>query len=92
MTEYWFRPKHRGIGIGIPLSWKGWVLYVAYLAVIIAIPSAFQWYLGYPGTWWLRTLAIVLVSIPFVWVAWIKTKGGWRWRKTDEAVDDDDRS
>lgn len=90
MTEYWFRPKRRGFGIGIPLNWKGWALYIAYLAAILAIPSAFQWYLGYPGTWWLRTLAIVLVSIPFVWVAWKKTKGGWRWRKGDETTDTDD--
>lgn len=91
MAEYWFRPKSRGIGIGIPLSWKGWALYIAYLAVIIAIPSAFQSALGYPGTVWLRIIAIVVVSIPFFWVAWKKTKGGWQWSKGDGATDDDDR-
>lgn len=89
MTEYWFRPKRQGIGIGIPLSWKGWALYIAYLGVIIAIPSVFQYGLGNRGTVLLRTLAIVLVSIPFFWVAWKKTEGGWHWRKGDEAHDDD---
>jgi peptidoglycan/LPS O-acetylase OafA/YrhL len=92
MTEYWFRHRRRGVGAGIPLNWKGWVLYVAYLAVIIAIPSAFQWALGYPGTSWLRMMAIMLASIPFAWVAWKKTEGGWHWRSGDEAKDDDDRS
>lgn len=92
MTEYWFRQKQRGIGAGIPLNWKGWVLYVAYLAVIIAIPSGFQWLFGNRGTLLLRMLAIVLVSIPFVWVAWKKTEGGWHWRKDDEPRDPDDRS
>ena len=92
MTEYWFRPKRRGIGIGIPLSWKGWALYVVYLAAIIAIPTAFRYYLGNPGTVWLRALAVVLVSIPFFWVAWKKTQGGWHWRKGDEIRDDDDHT
>lgn len=92
MTEYWFRPKRRGIGIGLPLSWKGWALYLAYLSVIIAIPWALQYVLGYRGTVLLRALVIVLISIPFFGVAWKKTKGGWRWRKGDEATDDDDRS
>jgi hypothetical protein len=92
MTEYWFRPKRRGIGAGIPLNWKGWVLYGAYLVTIIAIPWGFQWIFGYPGTVLLRALAIVLVSIPFFWVARKKTEGGWHWRKGEEAADDNDRS
>lgn len=64
-------------------------MYIAYLAAVIAIPAVFRWRLGYPGTVWLRTAAVVLVSIPFWWLAWKKTEGGWHWRKGDETADDD---
>ena len=50
MAEYWFRPKERGIGAGVPLNWKGWALFGSYVAVIVSVPSLFELTLGYPGT------------------------------------------
>ncbi|HXJ02268.1 MAG TPA: hypothetical protein VNH44_13680 [Micropepsaceae bacterium] len=92
MTEYWFRPKQRGIGAGVPLNWKGWALFAAYLGTILAVPSIYELYLGYPGTPVLRVLGVVAISIPFLVIAWKKTEGGWRWRRGDEDADDGTRA
>lgn len=91
MSEFWFRPKQRGIGAGVPLNWKGWALFAAYLGAIVGVPSVYELYLGYPGTPLLRVLGIVAVSVPFLVVAWKKTEGGWRWRKGGEDADDGNR-
>jgi len=87
MSEYWFRPKERGIGAGVPLNWKGWALFAAYLGAILAVPSAWELYLGYPGSVSLRILGVVAVSVPFLLVAWKKTEGGWRWRNGPDEVE-----
>ena len=62
----------------------GWALFGAYLVAILAVPSAYQLYLGYPGTPVLRILGVIGVSVPFLFVAWKKTEGGWRWRRGEE--------
>jgi hypothetical protein len=89
MTQYWFKPKQRGIGAGVPIHWKGWALFAAYLATIVAVPSLYEAYLGYPGTPLLRILGVVAISVPFLALAWKKTEGGWRWRRGGEEHDDD---
>lgn len=88
MTEYWFRPKEKGIGAGVPISWKGWALFLGYVGSILAIPTVFELYLGYPGSVVDRALAVLGVSGPFLYIAWKKTEGGWRWRRGDEDLDD----
>lgn len=89
MSEYWFRPKERGIGAGVPLNWKGWALFAAYVGAILAVPSAFELYFGYPGTPLLRVLGIVAISVPFLLIAWKKTEGGWRWRHGRDDADEE---
>ena len=89
MTEYWFRPKQRGIGAGVPLNWKGWALFAAYVGAIVAVPSIYEAALGYPGTPLLRILGVVAISVPFLFVAWRKTQGGWRWRRGEDDLDDE---
>ena len=84
MTEYWFKPKQRGIGAGVPISWKGWALFAAYLGAILAIPSALEFLMGYEGSVPLRLFCVFAVSVPFLFVAWKKTEGGWRWRREEE--------
>ena len=91
MSEYWFRPKQRGIGAGVPLNWKGWALFAAYIGAILSVPSIYEASLGYPGTPLLRILGVVAISVPFLIVAWKKTQGGWRWRRREEDLDDDSR-
>ena len=92
MTEYWFRPKQRGIGAGVPLNWKGWALFAAYLGSIVAVPTACQLVLGYPGSVPLRIAAVALISVPFLLTAWRKTEGGWHWRNGEELPDDHQQS
>jgi len=92
MTEYWFRPKQRGIGAGVPIHWKGWALFAAYLGAILAVPTVYEAYLGYPGTPLLRIFGVALISVPFLLVAWKKTEGGWRWRNGEEDADDGNRA
>jgi hypothetical protein len=92
MTEYWFRPKERGIGAGVPLNWKGWALFGSYIGCILAVPTAWQYVLGYEGTVLLRIVSVALVSVPFLYTAWKKTEGGWRWRSGEEGVDERERA
>jgi hypothetical protein len=88
MSDYWFRPKERGIGAGVPTNWKGWTLFFGYVASILAIPSAFELVLGHQASVVDRAIALVAISVPFLFVAWKKTEGGWRWRRGDEDLDD----
>ena len=90
MTEYWFRPKQRGFGAGMPIHWKGWVLWAALLAAIVGAPEALRLYLGYPGNALQRVLCVAAVVIPFLYVAAKKTEGGWRWRNGDEELHEED--
>lgn len=85
MTEYWFKPKQRGIGAGVPLNWKGWALLVAFVGAIIGVPSGVSLVIGYEGSVVLRAFIVALISIPFLFIAWKKTEGGWRWRRGDES-------
>ncbi len=92
MTEYWFRPKERGIGAGAPLSWKGWALFGGYVASIIAVPTVWQLIQGYEGSVLQRTIGVAIISVPFLYVAWKKTEGGWRWRRGEEIADERERA
>ena len=89
MTDYWFKPKQRGIGPGVPLNWKGWALFGAFVAAILAVPQGMILTLGYEGSPFLRLGVVALVSLPFLFVMWRKTEGGWRWRHGPDTVDDD---
>ena len=70
----WFAPKAYGIGAGLPISWQGWALLVAFLAVAIAAGLEFQD----------RPIALMAILIPltavFLLIAARTTRGGWRWR------------
>jgi hypothetical protein len=84
MAEYWFKPKQRGFGAGVPISWKGWALFVAYVAAILAVPFFLQLLIGYEGSVPLRLACVAAISVPFLIVAWKKTEGGWRWRRGED--------
>jgi len=92
MSKYWFRPKQRGIGAGVPLNWKGWALFGAYVGSIVAVPFALQLTLGYEGSPLLRITVVALISVPFLLVAWKKTEGGWHWRRGDEDADEESQN
>jgi hypothetical protein len=72
--RYWFRAKRYGWGWGVPLTWQGWVLLVAYLAVVL-VPL----FLGSVGVW--VSLAAVVIATPLL--MWVCTRKGeppqWSW-------------
>jgi hypothetical protein len=80
--SYWFKPKRFGYG-ATPTNRKGWAVSFAYLLAIILLffalpaPNA-QNHSGAEFALWL--CAVALVTLPFVWLSRVKTKGEWRWR------------
>lgn len=75
--EYWFRQKRYGLGAGMPTHWKGWLLVALWCAAVVplAMLAATRPVAGFAG--------IAALTIPFVWICWRKTEGGWRWRWGD---------
>ena len=70
-TGAWFAPKRFGYGAGWPIAWQGWVVLAAYLAVVIGVPRL--WPQATP-------FVVIPATIAVVWIAFAKTRGGWRWR------------
>jgi hypothetical protein len=74
----WFAPKRYGYGAGLPVSWKGWVVTLAYVALIVV------------GGLWLHDhlLQFVAIAVPVTLVFCVlcarTTRGGWRWRWGEE--------
>ena len=70
----WFAPKRFGYGAGFPISWQGWALTAAFLAIAFAVSVAFRDRL-------LITVAIMVpVVTAFLVIVARTTRGGWRWR------------
>jgi uncharacterized membrane protein AbrB (regulator of aidB expression) len=75
----WFAPKRFGFGPGVPISWQGWVLTIAFVAIAIVITLAFK----------NRPLQLVAALIPlivvFLVISCATTRGGcgWRWGKEE---------
>lgn len=70
----WFRPKRYGIGAGLPIDWRGWLLVVLHAAAIIAIVRLLD---GHPLAQIAMAVIVGLTPLP-LYAA--KTEGGWRWR------------
>ncbi len=70
----WFAPKRLGYGTGVPISWQGWAVLAAYVAVVIAAAKLLE----------RKPLAIAGVVVPatalLILITAKTTRGGWRWR------------
>ena len=83
--HYWFRPKTYGYGAE-PLNWKGWVAVLVYVAVVFSFTVPLMILPALSGSErasgdapiWLALM--VVVTLAFVWLCWVKTDGTWRWR------------
>jgi hypothetical protein len=70
----WFAPKRYGCGSGLPISWQGWVVTMAYVAMaagggLLAKRSP------------IAGLSIILpATILFMIICFKTTAGGWRCR------------
>jgi hypothetical protein len=78
---YWFKPKRYGLG-ATPANWKGWLitfgfiaLVYAFLAGIVAARNELS-----VGAVIAGAAGFVAVELLFIWIAWKKTDGAWRWR------------
>ncbi len=70
----WFAPKLVGFGAGLPISWQGWAVVLAYVAIVVAAVKLL-------GGNVLAVLAIVVPATALLILISAKTtRGGWRWR------------
>ena len=73
--EAWWAPKRFGYGAGLPITWQGWVVTLAYCVTVtlsawLILPrSSFAFIAIVLGA----TAALILICAR-------KTRGGWRWR------------
>ena len=70
----WFAPKRYGYGSGVPISWQGWLVTIAYVLFVIVVVARFHE----------RPLQMIgVMALPttvFVLTCARTTRGGWRWR------------
>jgi hypothetical protein len=73
----WFAPKRYGYGSGLPISWQGWAITLAFLASALAAAYFFA----------TRPLVLFAILVPLSAVLIVitarTTRGGWRWRWGD---------
>ena len=74
----WFSAKRYGYGAGPPISWQGWALTLAYVAIAIGLSLYFK---ARPPA---LIASVIPVTVVFCVIAAKTTKGGWRWRWGDE--------
>lgn len=78
--KYWFPAKKYGWGWGLPTTWQGWFVFVAYLSSV-ALLAVF-----YPPDAHEQTffLGIVGASLILLVVCWLKGEPPrWRWGRMD---------
>ena len=74
----WFAPKRLGYGAGWPIAWQGWVLLLAYIALVFAIGLSLEG--GDEIDLAIGIGAIMLVTWPFIVIVKRRTRGGWKHR------------
>lgn len=78
-TRPWFKAKTYGWGWGPALTWQGWAVYAAYLALVVA------WALRFPPALHEAAFLLGLAGLTAVLIAicWLKgEKPGWRWGRS----------
>lgn len=78
MGKPWFRTKRYGFGAGLPCSWEGWVVLVAFICAMIglsALPASLVQ--AHP---WLPTGLHLGLIVGVVVLVWRKSDQPWGWR------------
>lgn len=78
----WFLPKTYGYGAGRPIAWQGWVLLLAFIALIVGLALLAPFADDYRKITALLAL-MALSTAAFVTIVHRRTRGGWRWRWGD---------
>jgi hypothetical protein len=73
MNTPWFRRNERGAGPGMPIHRNGWILLGGFVVYLIVFPLLLEWVLGYPPEMLERAIAILVVTVPVMLLAWRKT-------------------
>ncbi len=81
-TKYWFRAKRYGWGWGLPCAWQGWLVFAAFVGLLVAGPLFFPpraapaFFFGY----------IVGLGALLLGVCWVKGEPPrWRWGNDERA-------
>jgi hypothetical protein len=76
--EYWFPAKRYGWGWGMPTTWQGWIVLLAYVAVLVTLVLIFP-----PGDRALPLFAGVgVATLVLIAICWAKGEPPrWRWGK-----------
>jgi hypothetical protein len=74
----WFAPKRYGIGPGRPISWQGWAIWIAYIAISLGLALAFE---RRPVQ---LAAALIPLTLAFLVICARTTRGNWRWRWGEE--------
>lgn len=75
--DIWFPAKRYGWGWGFPIAWQGWVVFVVFIALVIA-----------GSIWYMRTLSLLffvylaIIIAALIAVCWWKGEPP-RWRRGD---------
>lgn len=73
--RYWFHAKRYGWGWGLPATWQGWVVLVAWLAIVLPVSP---WLATRSMAWFF--VFIIAMAVALVAICWIKGEPPrWRW-------------
>ena len=79
MARYWFKQKRFGYGAS-PTTWQGWALTLVSLLLIVGLVYAAPYVRDNTERVLLLVIGAPLILVPSIWLSYIKTEGGWRWR------------
>ncbi len=74
----WFAPKRYGLGAGLPITWQGWAVFAATIAIVVAVGILLA------DKPLLQAAIIFPLIVLLLIVTARKTRGGWRWRWGEE--------
>ena len=78
--EIWFPAKRYGIGWGLPIHWKGWVVLMVYVLLFILLHIYVD--PGLENVLWASCFVSLILSL--MAICWIKgEKLRWRWSGKD---------
>ncbi len=71
----WWAAKRYGYGANLPIAWQGWVVMLAYFALLAGAGFIFL-----PGQVVAFLAVTVVATAVFIAIVARRTRGGWRWR------------
>jgi hypothetical protein len=79
-SRYWFPAKRYGWGWGVPATWQGWAVFIAYLGLLALGATFFP-----PRAMLIAFIAYaVILTVALLTVCWLKGEPPrWRWGNKD---------